>query len=183
MKKSLTLFGLLLLISCNSRDRYDVAHYYNQQEQDEVLTQILTYIFDAPPLTPMKDRFKPEHHFFYSNLTPRFSIARYYIAADGTHYFYVIRPTPKADEKRGVGGHFRMKEKFKLTDFREEFVTPILPVADVNGRCAFMFDEMVKGNLEKYLTMESYVQWPNPISYYDSTTYEWKLKPDFEIQK
>ena len=76
-----------------------------------------------------------------------------------------------------------MSGDFQLTGFCEVFVTPILPEADVKGRCAFLFDEMVKGNIDQFLTMESYVQWPNPVSYYDTITYEWKLKPDFEQRK
>ncbi len=160
-----------------------MARYYDAKEQDQLLTSIITYIFDAPPLTMMKDRFKPEHHNYYSFLTSRFSIEKYFVADDGTHYFYVVRPAPSPKEKRGVGGHFKMKDDFQLTDFREVFVTPILTEEDVKGRCAFLFDEMVKGNVGKFLSMESYVQWPNPVSYYDSITYEWKLKPDFEHAK
>ncbi|HQQ83114.1 MAG TPA: hypothetical protein PK059_07965 [Cyclobacteriaceae bacterium] len=170
----------VLFISCSPGDPYQVSNYYNAEQQDEVLTSILTYILDAPPYTAMKDRFAPEHRFHYSKLTPRFSIEKYFKAEDGTHYFYVIRPTPRADENRAVGGHFRMTEDYKLTDFKEVFVTPALPMSDIKGRCSFLFDEMVKGDIEKYLAMESYVQWPNVVSYYDTITYEWKMKPEFD---
>lgn len=178
MKK--VLIVILILAGCTSKDKYDVTRYYDAKQQNQVLTSLVTFIFDAPPLTPMSDRFKPEHRNFYSFTASRFSIEKYFIAEDGTHYFYVIRPAPSPQEKRGVGGHFRMKDGYQLTEFSEVFVTPILPEADVKGRCAFLFDEMVKGTIDKYLTMESYVQWPNPASYYDSTTYEWKLKPNSE---
>jgi hypothetical protein len=53
-------------------------------------------------------------------------------------------------------------------------------MSDIKGRCSFLFDEMVKGDIEKYLAMESYVQWPNVVSYYDTITYEWKMKPEFD---
>ena len=76
-----------------------------------------------------------------------------------------------------------MKNDFQLTDFIEVFVTSILSEADVRGRSVFLFDEMVKGDIKKYFEMESYIQWPNPVSYYDTVTYEWKLKPDLEIMK
>ncbi len=181
--KNLILGLTFLLLNCSSKDKYDVSRYHDAKEQDEMLTSIITYIFDAPPLTSMEDRFKPEHRNYYSNLASRFSIEKYFITEDGTHYFYVIRPAPSRLEKRGVGGHFRVTDDFLLTDFREIFVTPILPEADVKGRCAFLFDEMVKGTLGQYLAMESYMQWPNPVSYYDTITYEWKRKPAFEPVK
>ena len=183
MRKRTFIFLSIILIGCSSSDKYDVSRYYDVSEQDQLLTSIVTFLFDAPPLTLMKDRFKPEQRNYYSFQNSKFSINKYFIADDGTHYFYVIRQAPNPKEKRGVGGHFKMSDDFQLTDFREVFVTPILPEADVTGRCAFLFDEMVKGTLDKYLTMESYVQWPNPVSYYDSITYEWKLKPDFEQRK
>jgi hypothetical protein len=80
-------------------------------------------------------------------------------------------------EKRGVGGYFKMDKNYKLKGLREVFVTPILTEAEVKGRCAFLFDEMVNHNIDKFISMETYVQWPNKISYYDTITYEWKTKP------
>ncbi|MBY0433023.1 MAG: hypothetical protein K2U26_02830 [Cyclobacteriaceae bacterium] len=172
------LLILLVAISgCGNKNQYDPARYYDAQRQDLLLTQIVTYIFEAPPLTSMKDRFKPEHSSFYSSKTRFFTLEKLYKAPDGTHYFYLIRPAPHPTEKRGVGGYFKVDDKFSLYDFREVFVTPMLPEADVKGRCSFLFDEMVKGTIEQYLLMPSYVQWPNEISYYDSTTFEWRLKP------
>ncbi len=166
----------IILLGCSSGDPYDVNRYYDVKEQYAVLTSIVTYLFDAPPYTKMEDRFKPEHRNYYSGISGRFVLWKYFIAKDGTHYFYVIRPSPKSDEKRGVGGHFKMGEHYELREFREEFVTPILPESEVKDRCAFLFDAMVKGELPKYLEMPSYVQWPNPVSYYDTLSYEWKSK-------
>ncbi len=183
MRKSIYLILLLLVAACSSKDKYDVSRYYDGKEQDEVLTSIITYLFSAPTYVSMADRFKPEYRNYYSSIASKFSIEKYFIAEDGTHYFYVIRPAPNINERRAVGGYFRMKDKYQLTDFREVFVTPILSAEEIKGRCSFLFDEMVKGSVDQYLTMESYVQWPNPISYYDTLTYEWKLKPGMEMAK
>lgn len=179
MKRFLVVLAVVTLASCHSGNPYDIGYYFTAPDQDKILTGIVTYVFDAPPYTKMSDRFKPEHRGYYSSINNRFHIERYFVAEDGTHYFYLLRPAPKQGENRGVGGHFRLDEDFNISEFREEFVTPILPEAEVKGRCAFLFDEMIQGNLEKYLAMESYVQWPNPISYYDTITYEWKMKPEY----
>jgi hypothetical protein len=179
------LFFVLLFLAagCQPKDPYDVSKYYSLSEQERVLAAIVTYILDAPPLTKMQDRFNEKHHGYYAAAAATFQIDKYFISKEGLHYFYVIRPTPNPAEKRGVGGHFRMNGDFRVSDFREEFVTPILPEAEVKGRCGFLFDEMVKGTLSQYLEMPSYVQWPNAITYYDSSTYEWKLKPRYETDK
>lgn len=176
-----TTIAALVLSACSVRekDKYDVAGYYDLPRRDSLLVSIVTYIFEAPPYTPMKDRFQDKHRPFYSKASAQFSIDKYYIADDSTYYFYIIRPGGKPSEKRGAGGYFKMDKHFKLKDFHEVFVTPVLPEADVKGRCAFLFDEMVNHNIGKFLTMKTYVQWPNKVSYYDTITYEWKLIPEY----
>ncbi len=178
--KYIMLSIIILLTSCTGKKSYDTTDYYDLKEQDELLTQIATYLMDAPVGAKMTNRFDDKYASHYSLQASKFSLVKYFITDDGTHYFYIVRPASKIGEHRGVGGHFKMKDKFQLSDFREEFVTPVMSIEDIKGKSAFLFDEMVKGNLEKYLEMESYVQWPNPITYYDTLTYEWKLKPDFE---
>lgn len=170
-----TLCALMLLVGCSTNGHYDAAEYLEKPERDSVLTSIITYIFIAPPYTLMQDRFKPEHRSFYSLANSRFSLEKYFVAPDETHFFYVVRQGPKANEKRGVGGHFKRGNHFELTSFREIFVTPVMAESELKTKGAFLFEEMVKGNIEKYLGMESYVQWPNKISSYDTTTYEWKM--------
>ncbi|GHN00259.1 hypothetical protein WSM22_17480 [Cytophagales bacterium WSM2-2] len=176
MKKS--IFSLVIVAlaftACTTKDKYDVARYYDLHQQDSVLTSIVTYIFSAPPYTKMQDRFDPKHREFYSLASSRFSIFKYYISEEGTHFFYVVRPGPTDLQKRGVGGYFKMDKNFGMKGFHEVFVTPILPEAEVKGRCTFLFEEMVNHSIDKYLNMEMYVQWPNKASYYDTITYEWK---------
>jgi len=179
MKNILLVSFALLIISCSSKDKYDVNRYYDLKGQDALLSSIITYIFIAPPYTLMKDRFKPEHRGFYSSQTPKFSIKKFYKSEDGTCFFLVIRPGFKLGEKRAVGGSFKMKESFQLIGFREVFVTPTLAEDDALKKGSFLFDEMVKDEIEKDLKMQSYVEWPNEASYYDTIAYEWKLKEEF----
>ncbi len=176
--KTLLFASLIFMVACSSQNSYSPDTYYNLHAQDSLKTRIVTYLFEAPPYTAMKDRFKNEHWEFYSNKASKFELNKLYInKKDGKHFFYVVRPAAYANQNRGVGGYFYVDKNFQLKDFREVFVTPVLATADVKGRCAFMFDEMVKNNIEKYLPMKTYVQWPNKVSYYDTTTYEWKTIP------
>ncbi len=180
MKKYLILGLFFVVAACSSKDKYDVSKYYNAKEQDVILAGIITYIFEAPPYTLMKDRFMDQHKKHYLSLTPKFSLEKFYVAEDGTHYFYVLRPGRNSEEKRGVGGHFRMNNNLEIVDFREVFVTPRFGIKEIKERTIFLFDDMVKGTVEKDLPMETYVQWPNPGSYYDTVAYEWKLRPDMK---
>lgn len=169
---------ILLLASCStsSTDKYDPSRYYDDKERANLLSGIVTYVFSAPPYTAMKDRFKPEHKSFYDTVSTRmFSLDRLYVNDAGRHYYLIVRPGSHIEERRTAGGFFDLAEDKSFKNFRETFVTPqgLDSVARVNGR--FLFDQMVKGDLERFLTMESYVQWPGPASYYDSTIYEWKF--------
>jgi hypothetical protein len=175
MKNLLIILFGISLIACSTKNKYEISTYYDAHQKDALLTSIISYIFIAPPYTSMEDRFKPEHREFYHSATSKFSFQKLYVADDGTHYFFLLRPAPRDDEKRGVGGYFKCDKDFRLTGFREAFVTPILKQKEAEERGAFLFDKMVKEDLDKYLPMQTYVEWPNPRTYYDTVAYEWKL--------
>lgn len=168
---------LFLLVACApSKDKYDPSTYCSDIEKADLLSGIVTYIFNAPPYTQMKDRFKPEHKPFYAANSARlFSLDRLYVNDNGRHYYLVVRPGSNATLRRAAGGFFDVSEDKSFKHFSEMFVTPQFSDSVARGRGRFLFDHMVKGDLDRFLKMESYVQWPNPISYYDSTTYEWKM--------
>lgn len=176
--KRFALLLILALFSCSSKDKYDPSRYLKAKERNELLTSIISYLYSPPQYVSKQDRFKQEHRNFYSGLVSKFRLEKLFIADDGTYYYLVIRPSPRqnANEVRGAGGHFRVKDDSTLTEFREVFVTPLMPENDVKEKASFLFDEMVKGGVERYLKMPSYVQWPNEISEYDTVLYEWKLK-------
>lgn len=176
--KNLTLCLLIIFGGCAQKEKNDVKNYFDPKKQNEILAAIITHIFNAPPYTRMEDRFEAKHKAYYLSTTSKFEMVRYFIDKDSVHYFYVIRPSSIANEKRAVGGHFKLKSTIKLTDFKEEFVTTVMNVDQLKTKAAFLFDEMVKGDLDKYLGMKHYVQWPNEITYYDTTIYQWKVKPE-----
>jgi len=109
-----------------------------------------------------------------------FSLDRFYIDNNDRRYYLVIRPGNGNEQKRAAGGYYDLDATNNFKDFREVFVTPMLKDSVARERGRFLFDQMVKHNIEKYFKMKSYVQWPNPISYYDSTSYEWKM--DLSLQ-
>jgi hypothetical protein len=60
------------------------------------------------------------------------------------------------------------------TDFEEIVNTPHLKDALVKERGAFLFKELIKkGNLDKYLGMKDYIEWPDSMLVYDRNINEW----------
>jgi hypothetical protein len=177
MKYFLILTLGLSIASCSMKNKYDVANYYDASQRDSVQASIIAYIFIAPPYTLMKDRFKPEHRSFYTDLKTlrRFSIDKFYKNEKDINYFLILRPGNRVEERRAVGGYFKLGENYSLEGFREVFVTPILAEQDAKAKGEFLFEKMVKGEVDEFLKMKSYVQWPNEASLYDTTTYEWML--------
>lgn len=170
-----------LAFSCSKKEKYDIARYYDRPEQDSLLMRVVSHLYVAPGGVRMEDRFKKEHYPFYWMQAKTFRFIKFYRAESGVHYYYVERPTAKIDEYRGVGGTFTTASNGELKDFREIFVTPVLSDTDIRGRCSFLFEKLVEeGNIDKYIAMPSYVAWPSAATYYDTVTYEWKLKQEFE---
>jgi len=172
------IFSAVFLFACSKDTKYSPSKFYDTEQQSILLTNIVTYIFDAPPSTLLKDRFKPEHKAYYETVKDRFSLEELFVDAEGTHYYLVLRPAARAGELRGAGGTFRVDKALNLIEFREAFVTPILPATEAKEKSIFLFDKMVKGQLADYFKMKTYVQWPNEISYYDTVVYQWKLKKE-----
>jgi hypothetical protein len=170
------VISIATLVGCSTKDKYDISRYYDLKEHKEIITSIITYIFTAPPYTKMADRFQAKHRSYYSSQISNFQILKYYVNEDSTHYFYITRPSSMSSEKRGVGGHFKLNKNYQLSLFKEEFVTTVMSDADLKNKAAFLFDEMVKANLNNYINMKHYVQWPNEITSYDTIKYEWVLK-------
>ena len=60
------------------------------------------------------------------------------------------------------------------TVFEEIVNTPHLDEEVVRERGRFLFRELVKeGNLDKYLTMKHYIEWPDSRLIYDKKVNEW----------
>jgi len=180
--KGIAYMGIIMLFfvlsGCAGKDKYDVTGYYDVSRQDSVLTDIVTYIYTAPQYTLMEERFDPGHRDFYLKERSKFKILKYYIDGSGRNYFLVSRPGPSQSEKRCTGGYFQYSKDMKITGFREVFVTPVLAAAEAEEKGIFLFDQLVKGSIDKYTNMEMYVQWPNPGAYYDTITYQWKMITD-----
>ncbi|AFK02115.1 hypothetical protein Emtol_0964 [Emticicia oligotrophica DSM 17448] len=170
----LLLFFSVVMIACQNNNK--VSKYYSESERDTLLTNIITYVYVKPPYASNATRFEPQFRKYYVQNLPKFSLENYFITPDSTHYFFLIRPVGNTLKyRRGVVGKFRLKQGTLMpVDFEEIINTPHLEEALVKERGAFLFKELVKnGNLDKYLGMKHYIEWPDSMLVYDKKINEW----------
>lgn len=181
MKKSIFLVLIIpLIISCQNNTN-KVSKYFSESERDTLLTNMITYIYVKAPYANNATRFEPQFRKFYVENLPKFSLENYYISPDNTHYFFLTRPVGNTIKyRRGVIGKFRLKNaaaaagSLMPTGFEEIVNTPHLEENIVKERGNFLFKEIIKtGNLDKYLNMKHYIEWPDSTLVYDKNINEW----------
>lgn len=168
----------LFLLSC--KDKYEVKNYYAQAEQDSLLTDIITYVYIRPQHANWQTRFDRKYRKYYVSHIRDFQFQRYFIDANDTHYFYLIRPARGPEGSiRGVGGFFKLNENGEIISFREVFNTPIATNAELDIKGLELFKWMtVHQNVNDYLKNPDYIEWPDKMTYYDTIQYEWLIKPE-----
>lgn len=173
MIKYLLFFSVLFCCSCNS-DTHPLSNYYNTAQQEIIATNIITYIAPKAPNSTSKTRFQIQYKKYYQNLSPNYKIENYFIDKDSTHYFFMIRPVGNLPYKRGVLGKFKLDTHLMPHQFEEIVNTPHLDEKVVKERGNFLFKELIKNkNLDKYLALKHYVEWPDARLVYDKITNEW----------
>ncbi len=172
---STALITILLIVSCNKKNRYDIDHYISEELQDSLLTDIVIYTYKVPRGVSKNDKFNPEYRYLYKNELSKFELLYYHIDIDSTHYFLMIRPVRHAlDHKRGVAGQFKLTSDFKIYGFKEIFNTPMLPEETIRERAEYLWrDLMYYKNIERYYLNMDYVEFPNAECTYDTTLHEW----------
>ena len=164
-----------MMFSCQSK-KYSVSKYFSDYERDTLLTNIITYVFVKAPNATIKNRFDTQFRQFYVKSLPKFRIEKYHQTPDGWNYFFIVRPVGNSLKyKRGVLGKFRLKKDSLSPEAFEEVVnTPHLEEKVLIERGDFLFHELIKnGNLDKYLAMKHYIEWPDARLMYDKNINEW----------
>lgn len=179
MKKVIILLFSILVFSC-SKDKNKVETYFTDSQKDTLLTNIITYVFEPATYATQTTKFQPQFRAFYVKSLPNFKIENYYQAQDGWNYFFLIRPVGASEFRRGVIGRFKLKEgSLKPESFEEIINTPHLREELVKERGGFLFRELIKnGNIDKYMPMKQYIEWPDEHLQYNKVTHEWvTVKP------
>lgn len=177
------IFGLLFtifLLACNTK-KLQVNDHFTKNQQDSLLTNIVTYIYIPAPQATNATKFQPQFRSFYTKSLSLFNLQNYYQSENGWNYFLIIRPVAGGSLfKRGVLGKFKLNENSLMpTEFEEVANTPHLAEEIVKERGQYLFQELIKnGNLDKQIPMKQYIEWPDEHLAYDKKQHEWiTIKP------
>lgn len=179
MKRVWYSYLILALGLSSCSDKYDPSAYFNSQQRDTLLADMITFIYVRPSGAAWDTRFNAEFRKFYVRSLPKFRFEKLYRDEVGNYYYFIIRPARSVEgTMRGVGGKFRMDSKNHIVRFEEIFVTPVGDLAELRKKGTELFEHMVRtGNIEHYMLNDAYLEWPNAWSYYDTLRHEWLVKP------
>ncbi len=171
---SIVSVAWFLLISCN-KQKDDPSTYFTQQQLDSLTINMITCVYNNAPGATDATKWKSQYRSYYSQYLSSFRLEKYEKAANGWSYYFLIRPVGGSKFRRGVIGKFKIKAGSLMpTSFEETVNTPHLDEELVKERGTFLFKELLKNdNLNKYLAMKHYVEWPDNRLVYDKIKYKW----------
>ncbi|MEO5581052.1 MAG: hypothetical protein ABIR66_00055 [Saprospiraceae bacterium] len=174
MKKYFFLLIPFFTLYCTS-PRSEFERIFSQTQQDSLLTNIITYVYINAPGSTDSTKWLPVYRSFYEKNLNRFSIKNYRVTKDGWQYFFMIRPVGSGEKQRGVIGKFRLNQGSLFPiDFEEIINTPHLTSDEVKERGQFLFNKLMEqGNLDKYMMMKHYIEWPDSTLVYDKKIHQW----------
>jgi hypothetical protein len=169
------LSSVLYLILFPPIHKYHVDRYVSAQDQDMLLTNIVTYMGVKPRNTNYETRLDPVYRKFYAEQAKEYRFFRYFIDDSGTHYFYIIRPARHAlGNRRAIGGTFKLGENLELLNYEEKFVTQVLDENFLEDIADDLFIAMINDNLDKHLENRILIEWPDSRLRYDKEKKEWR---------
>jgi hypothetical protein len=179
MKKYLIIILSLSLLACKPETNKP-AYYFNQEQQDSLVVNMIAYV--APNANNATDstRFNAKFRADYAKQLPNYSLV--YLSKDpsGIYYYFLVRPVGNLKQyRRGVVGSFTLDSASLMPkNFKEIINTPHLSEELVLERGAFLFRELVKkGNINEYMVMRDYVEWPDSTLTYNIHTNRWVYNP------
>jgi hypothetical protein len=179
MRKILFLLLIFTLIAYSCSDKQSADYYFNKQQQDTLLVDIITYIYTTPPGATWETRFNADNRNYYKSNLPKFKFEKLFQDENGTYYFYIIRPARSSHGTlRGVGGKFTLSENGKIEQFEELFNTPAADLNELRNKGNELFIYLIKNkNIDGFVANDQYIEWPNAWTYYDTIQHQWLVKP------
>jgi hypothetical protein len=196
MKKAFLIFIPLIVMACSPNqqtaetsvsektdstpvqtDLYDYHKQFSPAETDTLLTNLTTYIFRKPADATWETKFDSKFRAFFIENRNNFEIVYMHENADSSFYYYLLRDAQYKNgyTKRGVVGKFEMDTNLVLSNFEEIANTP--PASDDKLKeigLLFMNELVAAGNLEKYLSDKTKVEWPDGRLFYSKEKFEWR---------
>ncbi|MDI9862896.1 hypothetical protein QM480_01065 [Flectobacillus sp. DC10W] len=183
--KHLFAFTFILLFFTQCGSKKEPLQYFSESERDSLLTDMITYVYVPAPYANNQTKFDAIYRPFYIKSLPSFYLQNYFEADNGYAYFFMIRPVGSSPVyRRGVLGKMKLDPKtHKITEFEEIVNTPHMKEEEVREKGQFLFNKLIeKGNIQEYLGMNQYIQWPDSTLKYDKPTHTWVSVGSFTIK-
>ncbi|MHA8067194.1 hypothetical protein V7S76_11025 [Aquirufa sp. ROCK2-A2] len=174
MKIFICLLSLVVFAACEPKD--SPKHYLSDSERDSLLVNIITLVAENATYANDSTRFNPEFRSYYVNQIPKYSLEKLEKTGEGQYVFLLNRPVGHLTQfRRSVIGKFQLKEgSLKPENFEEVANTPHLDPETALKRGKFLFKELVlKGNLNEYVPLKHYVEWPDSTLTYQKKWNRW----------
>jgi hypothetical protein len=178
MKKIFFIF-LLVTIAFSCTKSTGILAYFSEKESQELLVNIATFVFSKAPMATNQTKFNAEFKKYYTEKAKGIHIEKIEQLEDSSYAFFLVRKVGSLIEfKRGVIGKFKLKEGSMMPlEFEEIVNTPHLKEHEVIERGSFLFRKYVENkNLNEFLAMKQYIEWPDSTLNYDKKNNEW-VKP------
>jgi hypothetical protein len=176
MKKILApiIISLFIFSACHSKD--EAEYYFSDAERDTLLTNVITFVSENATYANLDNRFQQKFRAEYVSRLPLYHFVKLTKMENGECYFLLSRPVANLNSlRRGVVGRFTLNKGSLMPEHFEEVVnTPHFSEELVVERGTFLFQELIKkGNLDEYLSMKHYVEWPDKYLKYDIKKNTW----------
>ncbi len=176
MKKILApiIISLFIFSACHSKD--EAEYYFSDAERDTLLTNVITFVSENATYANLDNRFQQKFRAEYVSRLPLYHFVKLTKMENGECYFLLSRPVANLNSlRRGVVGRFTLNKGSLMPAHFEEVVnTPHFSEELVVERGTFLFQELIKkGNLDEYLTMKHYVEWPDKYLRYEIKKNTW----------
>jgi len=157
--------------------KFDAYKKFTPSETDTLLTNLATYIFRKPADAQWNTKFESRFRPFYIENRLNFEIIYMYQNTDSSYYFYLFRDAQSRNlySKRGVLGRMNLDSNLVISNFEEIVNTPAASEEKLKEIGLVLMEEIVaSGNVNKYLTDKTIVEYPNDQVFYSKEKFEWR---------
>jgi len=155
--------------------RYAIDRHIDQQLQDTLLVNIVTYMGHRPPFTDHLTRLDAEHRSFYIAQAQDYEFYKYYVDNDNRHFFYIIRPARHAlGNTRAVGGWMYINEGADILQYQEVFVTRVLEMDSLKALAPRLFEKLINRDFHLLDHTHPSIEWPDGRLLFHPEKREWR---------
>lgn len=177
-KPILPLIFTFLILGCKEEiQKTRPEQYFTSSQEESILKQIVKKTAKKPEGLSSESDIEA-----YYNLQTKHYIWHFTHEKNGGFYYFMSRPAPSLYGKRsGLGGYFKTTDRLNINGLKEIFITFKMKPDNLLKKGSILFEKMVnQENLESYypgkIKDEEWIEFPDALNYYDSTSQSWKMR-------